>query len=529
MNTNMKRNIQPENLADSPESGKRIRTSSKMEAGDADEGTPIVENSKWQLSKVDVKERLEYLRTSASFSDCVLLVGSGDAVETIRTHKMVLCMSSVKFEEILLTRSAEDAITITDVEPRIFHLMLDYMYLDKPIIKSSEDACLLYKAAVTYQMPHLCEISAKVLSKSLNLDNIWSILKLVSDTQESSLKEECEKFIRKHPLAILRHDNFIKVDANIVLLMVDLDCFDVPEIDIYTAVDKWAEHQCEKVNIAADRNNKREVIGSDILRKLRFLALNKEQFVEKVAYTTENSTTCLLSIEESYAVLMNMTVPGCYPMPTGFTVDNKPRKLSKLRCIRKVQPISAQPPYASYNTPPYTSPTTFPHMAVVAMPTASPSGNLGGKNFSLEIRVDFPIMLFGIQVPTLLFPSQQGPLGPRDYDESFIVTVLDSSGSPISHTVYSGKVPYGSAFDISLKDPVLLQKNAGYKIQIYTSNTYFLCRKLSNIEHCPPVKFTFKDSTKVAPPNTNPMFVTSNMKQDSDFGFVTQIIYSLWG
>lgn len=72
------------------------------------------------------------------------------------------------------------------------------MYLDKPIIKSSEDACLLFKAAVAYQIPHLCQLSATVLSKSLNLENIWMVLRLVADTLEPSLTAECGKVWISH-------------------------------------------------------------------------------------------------------------------------------------------------------------------------------------------------------------------------------------------------------------------------------------------------------------------------------------------
>nr|CAD7611741.1 unnamed protein product [Timema genevievae] len=111
---------------------------------------------------------------------------------TIKLHRIVLCMSSPRFA-ILFSTVKEDPVQITDVEPRIFNILLDYMYLDHVELKNAEDARHLYKASVSYAIPHLCEISAGYMAKDLNFDNIWPVLELVAEIQEPFLKEECGK------------------------------------------------------------------------------------------------------------------------------------------------------------------------------------------------------------------------------------------------------------------------------------------------------------------------------------------------
>ncbi|XP_067002438.1 uncharacterized protein [Anabrus simplex] len=447
---------------------------------------------------------------------------------------MVLCMSSPKFEELLLTQKPDVPIEITDIEPRIFHLMLDYMYLDTIDLKSAEDACSVFTAAVKYQIPHLCEITAKYVAQDMNLENVWPVLKLVAETQEPVLKEECAKFIRKNPSAVLRHENFLKVDRVVVLMLVDLDCMDVPEGQLLNAVDKWAEQKCLDLNYPADRENKRAAIGPEVIMKLRFLALSQEEFVKTVAYTHENSSNCLLSLDESYSILMNLVSFGSYPMPTGFSGDKRPRKLSRLRCMRKVMMPPTLPPVfpGGFTTPP---PGMFgtPFSAmdrVVALSSPSLSASLGGKNFTLDVKVDNPIVLYGIQVPALWFPTQQAPkITSKEYDESFIVSVLDPSGAPISHTILTGKVAYGSSVDINLKESIILQKNVAYKIQVYTTNSYYLCQKLNSMEECPPVTFTFKDTAKVGSGPLYPSNAAGVKPNETEFGFITQLIYSVWG
>jgi len=341
------------------------------------------------------------------------------------------------------------------------------------------------------------------------------------------------QFVRKNPLLVLRHQNFLNVDQNVVNMIVELDCLDVPEAEIVMAIEKWAEQQCVNASCSPDRENKRSVIGPDILSKLRFLAVSQEEFVKGPAFS-DSKDKGLLTLEESYAILMNIIVPGSYPMPDGFSSESRPRKLAKLRCIRKVQvpvpPTGFAP--GGFTTPPPSmlcSPYTNTIDRVVALASPSQSATLGGKNFSLDIKVDHPIVLYGIQVPTLWFPVAAGPKPlMKEYDESFIVTVLDATGTPISHTVFTGKIAYGSAVDINLKESIILQKNVNYKVQVYTSNTYFLSKKLSTVEDCPPVKFTFKDTAKVGTIPAAPSVFNTGMKQETDCAFITQLIYSVW-
>lgn len=517
--------------SETSQTAKKTKTSDDMEDTNGVENTGGSGDAKWQLGKNDVKARLAHLRTSGEFSDCVLVVGSGEK-ETVQAHGMVLCMSSPRFEELLITNKAEGAIEINDIEPRTFNMMLDYMYLDKLELKCAEDASSLYKASVKYSLPHLCEIAARYMVRDMNFDTLWPVLQLVSEIQEPVLKDECGKFIRKNPTLVLRHPNFPNVDRSVVNMIVELDCLDVPEIEILNAVEKWSEQQCLKASYPPDRENKRSAIGPEVLSKLRFLAVSQQDFVKGPAYSTSNDKG-LLTLEESYAILMNITVPGSYPLPDGFNAESRPRKLAKLRCVRKIQmpvpPTGFTP--GGFSTPPPMVGSPFINTLdrIVALASPSQTANLGGKNFSLDVKVDHPIVLYGIQVPTLWFPIATAPKPmSKEYDESFIVTVLDTSGTPISHTVFAGKISYGSVIDINLKESIILQKNVGYKIQVYTSNTYFLSKKLCSVEDCPPVKFTFKDTAKVGAISPAVTMFNTGLKQETDCGFVTQLIYSIW-
>jgi len=77
------------------------------------------------------------------------------------------------------------------------------MYLDKIDLKCTGDASAVYKAAVKYSMPHLCEVTAKYMVRDMNFDSLWPVLQLASEIQEPVLKDECGKVmdhVRMHAI-----------------------------------------------------------------------------------------------------------------------------------------------------------------------------------------------------------------------------------------------------------------------------------------------------------------------------------------
>jgi hypothetical protein len=77
------------------------------------------------------------------------------------------------------------------------------MYLDKIDLKCTGDASAVYKAAVKYSMPHLCEVAAKYMVRDMNFDSLWPVLQLASEIQEPVLKDECGKVmdhVRMHAI-----------------------------------------------------------------------------------------------------------------------------------------------------------------------------------------------------------------------------------------------------------------------------------------------------------------------------------------
>ncbi|XP_039278710.1 uncharacterized protein LOC111046056 [Nilaparvata lugens] len=255
---------------------------------------------------------------------------------------------------------------------------------------------------------------------------------------------------------------------------------------------------------------------TQILSKLRFLALPQISFVKEVAFTSTKPEDAILTKEESYAILLNLVVPGIEALPDIICKEAKVRIAGKLRVSRKVLPNSAfHGNLATMQHNPVTFfPTPFEKMMVLASP--SPLASFGAKSFCCDVVVSFPIKLLGIQVPTFFSPQNMS-----EYEENYMVTVQSSNTSRnLSSTTWKGKVKYNSSVDIVFKDSVHIERNIKYSIYVYTSNMYYVSRSFSHVENRPPVQFTFKDTVSYFGAPTNAKLVT-------DFGFVTELIYNL--
>lgn len=292
--------------------------------------------------------------------------------------------------------------------------------------------------------------------------------------------------------------------------IVSDDSLGVPEADLVGGVLRWSQQKCLDLDLVPNLENKRNVLQQDTINKLRFLALSREYFASNVAFNKTRGDESILTLEESYAILMNMVQPNSYPMPEGFNTNTKQRTLMALeRLVRRIfnplgtyQAITPQSPRLDKLT---------------VLPGPSLTAPFGCKSFSLDLIVSRNIVLHGIQVPTF-FPGMIGPAPPKMYEETYIVSIQNASkpNKPMIGSInWSGKVAYNSFVDLLFKDNVRLEKNHTYTIMVYTNNTYYLNQKLCTVEDFNGIKFTLKDSVSLF-----------GKPGKQDFAFISQIIYS---
>uniref|UniRef100_A0A1B6DCG2 BTB domain-containing protein n=1 Tax=Clastoptera arizonana TaxID=38151 RepID=A0A1B6DCG2_9HEMI len=404
---------------------------------------------RWQLNYANMKERFDYLLTTCNLSDCTFIIGK-EVKQEFKLHSLILSMASPVFEDLL---SESHTHSVIDVEPDIFKQILQYIYLDYMNFSCVENTQALYRASVKFKLPHLSSKAIEYFMDKMNLDSIWPIFDAAIETQDSLLIEECSKFFKKNVLELLKHPKFLMVNHGVLQNLIEDDNLGVTEVDLLNGVHKWATYKCLQMDLPPTVENKRSILGPHIIPNLRFLSVNKELFVNSFAYKKENEDDSLLTMDESYAILMNLIIPDSHPMPEGFTLNMKPRTVAeRIRLHRRLfNPLGT---YYNQNSK---APSIIENLSVFQIP--SMSAPIGTKNFSVEVSVNHPIVIHGIQVPT--FNKVGSHKSSTEYDETYVVTIqniLLPSKPVISTMTWSGKLNYNSVMDIMFKDYIRFEK-----------------------------------------------------------------------
>lgn len=115
--------------------------------------------------------------------------------------------------------------------------------------------------------------------------------------------------------------SFEEIELATLLLILEKETLNISsERDLFNAVHRWATKECIRKGLPEDSTSLRSVIGP-ALEKIHFLTLTPLQFAEGPALAP------LLSRDESFAILMNISNPGSnFPMPAGFSKVVEPRQ-----------------------------------------------------------------------------------------------------------------------------------------------------------------------------------------------------------
>ena len=131
--------------------------------------------------------------------------------------------------------------------------------------------------AKKYVVPSLAEKCAEYLRKNLDASNVFSILSQAQKFEDKYLAKRCWEVIEVHTEEALTSDDFVVIERSLVESCVQREKLNVKEVELFKAVDRWAEKMIEEQGIVTDGNAKRKIIGEEILKEIRFpLMLEKE-------------------------------------------------------------------------------------------------------------------------------------------------------------------------------------------------------------------------------------------------------------
>lgn len=122
--------------------------------------------------------------------------------EEIRGHKQIISARNDIFAKMFtcdMVEKISGRVEITDIEAKIFKLVLRYIYSGK--FESKDDADELLKvmvAADKYFVKNLVDTCARRLWTNLTVENVPEILEIADRVGVDFLKVECTKFMKKN-------------------------------------------------------------------------------------------------------------------------------------------------------------------------------------------------------------------------------------------------------------------------------------------------------------------------------------------
>ena len=381
----------------------------------------------WQTKRSTISERTKFIFNNELLSDIKFVAPTSNSdsesrksQKSIPAHKFVLAISSPVFYAMFYGELAETGGTIElpDCDSESLLELFRYLYSDEVNLTGSNVMQVLYLAK-KYLVPSLAERCTEYLREHLEASNVFSILPQAQKFEDKDLEERCWSVIESHTEEAVTSDDFVTLERSVVESVVKRERLNVKEVDLFKAVDRWANRAVEKQGLTPDSKVKRKVLGEEIVKAIRFPVMSYNEFASVVLDCCILTKGELIFLIKHYGdASLKCPLPFIHSVRSGSIVH---------RCYR-------------FNT-------------------LQTSWSYGGNADALILTTSKPIALHGVQH----FGSEGG-----NYTVSLEVKDAVRGLSLVKQTgTYSSEIDetnsyYG--FDVTFNRPVYLEKDKPYEV-----------------------------------------------------------------
>ncbi|CAI4225875.1 unnamed protein product [Auanema sp. JU1783] len=240
----------------------------------------------WQAEKRTVKDRFEFLFCNEVLADVFFYVGSEEEKQKIPAHTFVLSIGSAVFDA-MFNSHADDRqneafeVHISDVEPPIFVSLLRFLYTDEVNVGPESVMSTLY-IAKKYGVPAMENTCLTFLKENLETDNAFLLLSQARLFDETDLEKMCLDVIDRETYDTIRNDGFLEIDHVTLCEFLQRDTLRIKEAELFKAVLRWANAECQRKTLQQTSENYRIVLG-DALFLIRFPLMTVEEFANVAA------------------------------------------------------------------------------------------------------------------------------------------------------------------------------------------------------------------------------------------------------
>lgn len=157
--------------------------------------------------KITPTSAYDKLLRNVSLSDVTFVVKG----EVIPANKSILALQSDVFESMFATDMLEkktNTVEIVDIEPKIFKLMLRFVYDGNLDCNETEELLELCKAADKYELRNLVKLCANNACFELCTSNVVDILVVADQVRDDFFKNKCIKFVIENKDQIVKTEGY---------------------------------------------------------------------------------------------------------------------------------------------------------------------------------------------------------------------------------------------------------------------------------------------------------------------------------
>lgn len=415
----------------------------------------------WQMGLTQIGDRAGHILRSGQWSDCSFMVGNENNQKKILGHRLILAMASPVFEAMFFGGMAEKEdkpIEILDVQPDAFSALLTYIYTNNINLLSFDQVCEVCYAAKKYMIPPLVKQCTGYIWSDIHYGNVCRAYEFARLFEEPELMDKCLQIMQKETHLLINDRSFDDIEIATLKTLLQQEKLSVNEGDLYQGCVSWAEQECQRQVLEKTPTNKRKVLG-DAINLIRFLSLSPAEFASGPAVTG------LLTQDECYPLLMNISSQGCLPLPQGFSPITTSRKPPEPPA-RQMTPLRGHGEGGLRQNG-----EELQQKCVYGGPVQDILVNEQLVDCALSFSVDRNVCIYGIEMPTQLLPVNleslpQAAQQQQRYSELIYAFLQDSDNCRLTYTHYTGRVPWNGTMEVVFNRPVYILANKWYKIGV---------------------------------------------------------------
>ena len=425
-----------------------------------------VVNGNWQTELPSIEERTMFIFNKELMSDVKFVFteanddGSKKAKLAIPAHKFVLGIGSPVFYAMFYGPMAEttDSIELPDCDYESLLELFRHLYGDEAILSES-NVMQVYYLAKKYMVPSLVERCTEHMRENVEGSNVFSVLLLAKKFEEKSLEDRCWGVIKTETTEAVMSEDFVTLERSLVESIVKMERLFVKEVELFKAVDLWSTKEIERRGLTINVNTKREVLGEEIVKAIKFPLMSQKEFMSVVPDSNILTVKEVVDMMKHFSDITEVSLP----------FNQSPRSGPQKRCLRfnitngSVSTKSFSKPAVTQNIPFIINKGIFLHGVQFF-------GKYGG-NYIVDVKIFEGTEFFS---DTCLFTRCGIHISQTYKDETF---------SSISY------------FDVLFNNPVCLEGGKEYRIDATINGppgNYINSSHEEKFVECAGVTFTFK-------------------------------------